>query len=156
MNSLISTLGIAFLILASSTITTNGEIKMSNTFEIHSWDEAPYLELDNGVKYSNAKLNKTYVGDLEGKGQLTYLMSYNAAGHAYFTGVEHFEGSIAGKVGQLSIAHEGQFADGIVESRFRIIEGSQQGELIGFSGEGGYTTGHSMKVDYEFSASHAE
>jgi len=126
---------------------------MSNTFEIHSWDEVPYLELDNGVKYSNAKLLKTYSGELQGKGQLEYLMSYNELGQAYFTGIEHFEGDIAGQVGSLSIAHEGTFIDGVVKSTFRIIDGSQRERLVGLTGEGAYTTGHSMTVDYDFSYS---
>jgi len=134
MNNWIVTLSISLLVLFTGAITARGDTELSNIFEIHSWDEAPYLELENGVKYSNAKLLKTYNGELQGKGQLTYLMSYNESGHAYFTGVEHFEGSIAGRMGQLSIAHEGTFVDGIVESRFRIIDGSQQQELVGLIG----------------------
>ena len=156
MNNWIVTLSISFLVLFTGAITARGDTKLSNIFEIHSWDEAPYLELENGVKYSNAKLLKTYNGELQGKGQLTYLMSYNESGHAYFTGVEHFEGSVAGRKGQLSIAHEGTFVDGVVESRFRIIDGSQQQELVGLIGDGSYTTGHSMQVNYEFSFSKAE
>lgn len=157
MNRSIVTLSTAFLVVfTDATMTARGETKMSNIFEIHSWDETPYMELENGVKYSNAKLLKTYSGKLEGKGQLTYLMSYNESGHAYFTGLEHFEGNIAGLTGHIAIAHEGTFIDGVVESNFKIVDGSQQGELVGITGEGSYTTGHSMQVNYEFSFSKAE
>ena len=123
---------------------------MNNTFEIKSWDEAPYLELNNGVKYSRAKLVKEYTGQIVGVGQLEYLITYNESGSSFFTGIEHFEGTLNNLKGTFSMVHEGTFADGSVESKFRIIENSQTNELAKATGEGSYKTGHSMSVDFDF------
>ena len=43
------------------------ENTMTNTYEIKSWDEEPYLELENSAKYSNAKLQKTIQVNLKAK-----------------------------------------------------------------------------------------
>lgn len=126
------------------------EQSMKNTFEIRSWDEAPYLEFESTAKYSRAKLDKRYAGALNGVGQLEYLMTYNQSGAAYFVGIEHFEGEIDGKTGTFSIAHSGSFEKSTVTSEFEVIEGSQTGKLVGLKGQGSYITGHSMIVDFEF------
>jgi len=126
---------------------------MKNSFEIQSWDEAPYLEFENGAKYSKAKLMKKYSGNFNGQGQLEYLMAYNESGAAYFTGIEHFDGTIGTKTGTMSIVHQGSFENGSVTSSFEIVNGSQTGELAGISGEGKYQTGHSMTVEFDFSYS---
>ena len=124
---------------------------MTNTYEIKSWDEEPYLELENSAKYSNAKLQKNYSGEFEGEGQLQYLMAYNESGAAYFTGIEHFKGQINGVKGYLSFAHKGSFKNGSVDSSFHIIEGSQSESFTKLLGEGNFSTGHSMTVEFEFS-----
>ena len=126
---------------------------MKNVFEIASWDEAPYLELDSGAKYSSAKISKIYSGVMVGTASLDYLMAYNPSGEAHFTGIEHFEGTIDNKQGTVSILHNGTFADGSVTSTFHIISGSQTGELIGIEGKGSYTTSHSLIVEFEFNYS---
>ena len=144
--------------LSANTITkitqkTNGETTLKNTFTIASWDETTYLELENDAKYANAKLLKQYSGELKGQGQLEYLMAYSTATSAYFTGLEHFTGTLGEKRGTLTIAHEGVFKGGQVSSSFRIIDGSQTGELAGVTGEGHYNAGHSMTVDFNFTHS---
>jgi len=122
---------------------------MKNRFEISSWDEKPYLELNDGAKYSRATIKKQYQGQLIGDGQLEYIMSYFADGNASFVGIEHFTGSVDGKTGSATFEHKGTFKDGIAESAFHIIGGSGSGELLGLTGEGHYKTGHSMTVEFE-------
>ena len=148
---------ILFHITIASILVTFGDVaglgreqSMKNTFEIESWDEVPYLEFENSTKYSRAKLSKRYAGAMNGNGQLEYLMAYNEKGAAHFVGIEHFEGEVDGKIGTLSVAHKGSFKKGVVTSTFEIIEGSQTGKLVSLNGQGSYTTGHSMIVDFEF------
>lgn len=124
---------------------------MKNSFEIQSWDESPYLEFDSGAKYSRATLKKKYTGVLTGDATLEYLMAYNDSGAAHFTGIEHFDGKVDGKMGTFSIMHDGVFEAGVVRSSFRVIEGSQTDGLSGLKGEGSYEAGHSMLVDFDFS-----
>lgn len=126
------------------------EVNMTNTFDIKSWDESPYLEFKSGTKHSRAKVVKEYSGELIGKGHLEYLMAYNDSGAAYFTGIEHFEGRLGDRKGTFSMVHEGTFSEGSVTSTFRILGGSQSGELVKLTGEGGYKTGHSMSVNFDF------
>lgn len=121
---------------------------MKNTFEISSWDEAPYLELDNGVKYSRATIKKKYQGRLEGNGQLEYVMAYHGDGSASFVGLEYFLGSFDGKQGSTTFEHRGTFREGVAESKFNVIAGSSNDKLVGLTGSGAYTTGHSMTVEF--------
>ena len=122
---------------------------MKNRFDIISWDEKPYLELGDGVKYSKTSVAKTYHGRLEGNAQLEYLMVYYGDGQATFVGIEHFEGTFDGKKGAIAFEHKGIFKDGIAESEFITIVGSALNELVGLNLEGHYKTGHSMTVEFE-------
>ena len=151
--SFLTTLAFDGVFAFNDAFETKGNIRMKNTFEIQSWDESPYLEFDSGAKYSRAKLKKKYTGLLTGDGTLEYLMAYNQTGAAHFTGIEHFEGEVDGNEGTISIVHEGVFEAGVVNSTFRVIEGSQTAGLINLKGEGSFKTGHSMSVEFDFNHS---
>jgi len=122
---------------------------MKNTFDIISWEEKPYLELNDGVKYSKISVAKTYHGRLEGNGQLEYLMVYYSDGQATFVGVEHFDGTFDGKKGSIAFEHKGIFKDGMAESEFITIVASALDGLVGLNLEGHYKTGHSMTIEFE-------
>lgn len=121
---------------------------MKNTFTMTTWDEAPYLELSDEVKYTRAQVSKTYDGQLVGNGQLEYILAYHAKSAATFVGIEHFNGSVDGKKGSVTISHSGTFKDGIVTSEFCIISASTTQDLIGLTGNGRFTSGHSMAVEF--------
>jgi len=122
---------------------------MKNKFDITSWDEKPYLELADGVKYAKTHVSKNYHGRLEGSAHLEYLMVYYGDGQATFVGIEHFEGAFDGKEGGIALEHKGVFRNGIAESEFTTIVGSGLNDLIGLNLEGHYKTGHSMTVEFE-------
>lgn len=122
---------------------------MKNKFDITSWDEKPYLELGDGVKYSKASVVKTYHGRLDGRAQLEYLMVYYGDGQATFVGVEHFEGTFDGKKGSIAFEHKGILKGGIAESEFTTIVGSGRNGLVGLNVEGHYKAGHSMTIEFE-------
>jgi len=126
---------------------------MKNTFKITSWDEVPYLELHTSAKFSRAKVVKEYSGEICGEGQLEYLLAYNTSGSAYFTGIEHFTGTVNNRHGSVTIVHEGTFVKGSVKSSFRFLDGSQTEALIGLNGTGHYKTEHSTTVNYNLAHS---
>ena len=61
-------------------------------FAIQGWDEKPYNEGDNVPKLTRASVTKTFTGDLEGEGQVEYLMMYRSGGSATFVGLERVVG----------------------------------------------------------------
>jgi hypothetical protein len=63
-------------------------------FAIKSWDEKPYSESQDQPRLTRASVTKTYTGDIEGDGQVEYLMMYRADGSAAFVGLERVVGRI--------------------------------------------------------------
>jgi len=52
------------------------------TFEIKSWEEKTYDELEGGAKLTRARITKIYHGDIEAESTLEYLMMYRLDGTA--------------------------------------------------------------------------
>jgi hypothetical protein len=48
-------------------------------FALKAWDEKPYSEGVDLPKLTRASVTKTFTGDLEGDGQVEYLMVYRGA-----------------------------------------------------------------------------
>lgn len=124
-----------------------------NYFEIAAWDEAPYLEGENGIKHTRAAIVKNYSGIIAGTGKLEYLMSYHQNGSVYFVGIEKVEGSYNGRKGSFSLTHQGTFNEGVATSEFSVIAHSGTGELATFSGQGKYAAGHAKQIPFEFAGS---
>ena len=123
---------------------------MHHEFEILSWDESSYLDINERSKFTRATIRKKYTGTLQGEGRLDYLMAYDNEGNATFVGIERVTGSIDGRTGSFSLREEGVFANGVVASYFTVIEGSAEGELSKLKGGGHYKTGEAPKVSFEF------
>lgn len=112
------------------------------TFQITSWDEKPYQEIEGAVKLTNAKVTQAYAGAIEGTSSIEYLLSYTAHGTAIFVGLERISGVVAGKTGTLVIQHSGSFSEGKAQSAWSIVEGSGTGDLASLRGKGSYVAGH--------------
>jgi hypothetical protein len=139
------------LIVFSVLITGIGGDKMTKTeFQIKSWDERPYFEGIDGIKLTRAAVIKTYTGEISGEGFLEYLMAYTPDGTADFTGIERVVGMAGNRTGSFLLFHTGTFQNGVATSSCRVIEGSATGELKGMTGSGGFSTGHSMTVAFDF------
>ena len=61
-------------------------------FAIKTWDEKPYSETPGEPKLTRASVTKTFSGDVEGDGQVEYLMMYRSDGSASFVGLERVVG----------------------------------------------------------------
>jgi hypothetical protein len=68
-------------------------------FAIKNWDEKPYSEGPDLPRLTRASVTKTFAGDIEGEGQVEYLMMYRGDGSATFVGLERVVGRIGGKTG---------------------------------------------------------
>ena len=123
-------------------------------FSITSWDEKPYSEGPDLPKLTRATVTKTLTGDIEGEGQVEYLMMYGSDGSATFVGLERVVGRIGGKAGSFVLQRTGIFESGQAKESYSVIPGSGTGELRGLRGDGtsavGHGTEHPITLNYEF------
>lgn len=110
----------------------------TGTVETKNWEETTCAESDEGTLLTRASVSVSFQGDIEGKGTEEYLMFYPGDDSASFVGMEHVEGSIAGKSGSFAIQHKGTSADGVLKSDWSVVPESGTGELQGLRGEGTY------------------
>ena len=114
-------------------------------FAIERWDEKPYSEGPDQPKLTRASVTKTYTGDIEGDGQVEYLMMYRGDGSATFLGLERVVGRIGGKSGSFVLQRTGVFEGGQAKESYSVVAGSGTGDLRGLSGEGHSSVGHGME-----------
>lgn len=124
-------------------------------FAIQSWDEKPYSEGQDRPKLTRASVIKTYSGDIEGEGQVEYLMMYRLDGSATFVGLERVVGHVRGKAGTFVLQRSGIFENGVAKESYSVVPGSGTGELRSLRGEGASALGHGteypLTLNYELS-----
>ena len=122
-------------------------------FAIKSWDEKPYSEGQDLHKLTRATVSKTFTGDLEGEGQVEYLMMYRADGTAAFVGLERISGRLGGRSGTFVLQRTGVFEGGKASESYAVVPGSASGQLRGLRGGGTSAVGHGAEhpftLDYE-------
>lgn len=114
-------------------------------FAITKWEEKPYNEGQDLPKLTRASVTKTFTGDVEGEGQVEYLMMYRSDGSAAFVGLERVVGRIGGKTGSFVLQRTGVFESGQAKETYFVIPGSGTEELRGLRGEGSSAVGHGME-----------
>jgi hypothetical protein len=115
-------------------------------FAIKSWEERPYGEGQDLPKLTRATVTKTFTGDIEGEGQVEYLMMYRSDGSATFVGLERIIGRIHSKAGSFVLQRNGTFASGQATESYSVIPGSATGELHGLRGDGTSAVGHGWSI----------
>jgi hypothetical protein len=124
-------------------MTTHASAK----FEIKSWDEAAYLELDGGRKFTRASVSQLASGDVQGESSAETLMYYREDGTASYTGLTHIAGRIGDREGSFVLQSTGEFDGTTARSTSVIVPGSGTGELAGIRGTGDSASTH---ADYPF------
>jgi len=123
-------------------------------FAIRTWDEKPFGEAHGLPRLTRASVAKTFTGDIEGDGQVEYLMMYRGDGSATFVGLERVVGRIASKTGTFVLQRIGTFENGQARESYSVIPGSATGDLLGLNGDGNSAVGHGMEhpfeLNYEF------
>jgi hypothetical protein len=120
-------------------------------FAIKSWDEKPYSEGQDRPKLTRASVTKTYTGDIEGEGEVEYLMMYRSDGSATFVGLERVVGRMDGKTGTFVLQRTGIFESGQAKESYFVIAGSASGELQGLRGDGSSAVGHGLEHPFTLS-----
>lgn len=120
-------------------------------FAIKSWDEKPYSEGQDRPRLTRASVTKTYTGDIEGEGQVEYLMMYRSDGSATFVGLEQVVGRVGGKTGTFVLQRTGVFEGGQAKESYAVISGSATGDLQGLRGDGTSAVGHGMEHPFVLS-----
>ncbi len=124
-------------------------------FAIKTWDEKPYSEGPDLPRLTRATVTKTLTGDINGEGQVEYLMMYRSDGSATFIGLERIVGRVGGKAGTFVLQRIGTFEGGQATESYSVIPGSATGELQGLRGEGTSAVGHGLEhpfvLNYELS-----
>ena len=122
-------------------------------FAIKTWDEKAYSEGQDLPKLTRAIVTKTFTGDIEGEGQVEYLMMYRSDGSATFVGLERVVGQIGGKTGTFVLQRTGVFEGGLAKESYSVIPGSATDRLRGLRGEGSSAVGHGLEhpftLEYE-------
>jgi hypothetical protein len=125
-------------------------------FAIKTWDEKSYSEGEDLPRLTRASVTKTFTGDLEGEGQVEYLMMYRNDGSATFVGLERVVGRIAGKTGTFVLQRIGVFESGQAKESYSVVPGSATGELRGLQADGTSAVGHGMEhpftLNYDLNA----
>lgn len=114
-------------------------------FAIKSWDEKPYSEGQDRPRLTRASVTKAYTGDIEGEGQVEYLMMYRSDGSAAFVGLEQVVGRVGTKAGTFVLQRTGLFEGGLAKESYAVIAGSATGDLQGLRGDGNSAVGHGME-----------
>src|SRR5947207_10644501 len=113
---------------------------MKNTanarFSISAWDEKPYSEGQDLPKLTRASVRKTFSGDIEGEGQVEYLMIYSSDGSAAFVGLERIVGRIGGKAGRFVLQRIGMCESGHAKESYAVLPGSAATGRRGLPGGG--------------------
>lgn len=116
------------------------------TFEVNM---APQQD---DVPVGRFTLDKTFSGDVIGKGAGQMISKRLENGTAVYFAIEEFEGSINGKEGSFTFLHKGRMTSASQSLGISILEGSGSGELASISGslsihqEGG---NHSYELKYK-------
>ena len=127
----------------------------TGTFEVKTWDEKPYSEIDGGPKLTRASVTKSFHGDIEGEGTLEYLMIYRDDGSASIVGLESVVGRVGDRSGSFVLQHSGIFEGDTAKTTWFVVPGSGTGDLRGLRGEGGFVAQHGQQhtpftLDYDF------
>ena len=123
-------------------------------FEVQSWDENPYVELDGGAKLTRASVGQAFTGDLEGEGSVEWLMCYRQDKTADFVGLQRFVGRLGSRSGSFVMRTQGGFDGTEAKGSLAVVAGSGTEELSGITGGGAFVAPHgstpSVDLDYDF------
>lgn len=126
--------------------------KAKGSFEVASWDEETYEEVDGG-KLTRASVTQTFTGDVEGEGAVQWLMSYRKDGTARFVGLQRVRGSIGGLTGRFVMETIGEFDGKVAAGTWAVVAGAGTADLERLRGTGSFEaplgSKPSFELDYE-------
>ena len=122
-------------------------------FEVQSWEENAYVELEGDAKLTRASVGQAFTGDLDGEGSVEWLMCYREDKTADFVGLQRFVGSLGSRSGSFVMKTQGGFDGSKAKGRLDVIAGSGTEELSGITGTGEFVapmgSTASVELDYD-------
>jgi len=123
-------------------------MRARGSFNVASWDEKPYHE-DASGKLTLAIVSQTFAGDVSGRGDARWLMSYRPDGTAHFVGLQLVDGQVDGRRGSFVLETIGDFDGRSATWKARVVDGSADGDLRGMRGAGSFGAEHGPEATYE-------
>ncbi len=123
--------------------------KATGGFELASWEEETYEELEGGGKLTRASVTQTFTGDIEGEGAVQWLMAYGKDGTAHFVGFQRVRGAIGDRKGSFVMETIGDFDGTVATWTCAVVSGSGTDELAGLTGKGTFGAPHGPKASFE-------
>ena len=112
--------------------------KAAGSFELASWDEETYEDLDDGGKLTRASVTQNFSGDIEGDGAVQWLMAYRPDGTAHFVGFQRVRGAIGERKGSFVLETIGDFDGKLATWSATVVPGTASGDLEGLTGTGDF------------------
>lgn len=129
---------------------------LDTKFEITSWDERPYRELDDAGKFTRADVQLTAsAGGLEAEAFFEALMCYLGDGSSSYVSLLHVSGRIGERAGSFTLQGNGTYDGTTARTDFAVVPNSGSGDLAGISGSGVSVSTHAdypympLTLDYE-------
>ena len=119
------------------------------SFEVTSWEEETYEEMDDGGKLTRASVAQTFTGDIEGNGAVQWLMSYRADGTAHFVGLQRVRGTMAERSGAFVLETIGEFDGKVARWAASVVDGSGTGGLRGLTGSGTFEAPNGPRASFD-------
>jgi uncharacterized protein DUF3224 len=123
------------------------------SLQVQNWDEQTYDERDGARKLTQANVQQSITGDIEGSTDVRWIMAYASETRSEYVGIQVVTGTIGGKEGAFVLRSVGTFADGVATADVTVVEGSGTGELEGITGSGSFSApmgeDATMTLDYE-------
>ena len=122
----------------------------TGTLEITSWDEKPYLEIDDERKLTTTTVTQNLQGDVVGEGSATWLAAYRADGTADFLGFQRIVGTIGDAEGSIVLRMSGGYDGSVARSDWEVVVGTGTGALEGMTGSGVFEAPSDGTPSYTF------
>lgn len=110
--------------------------RAEGTFEVTSWNEEPYEQIDEKRKLTRASVTQRFTGGIEGKGSVEWLMCYRPDGTADWVGMQQVTGAVDGTEGAFVLQTAGTFDGAVAKGDWSVVPGSGTGGLGSLRGEG--------------------
>ena len=122
----------------------------TGTLEITSWDEKPYLEIDDERKLTTTTVTQNLQGDVVGDGSATWLAAYRADGTADFLGFQRIVGTIGDAEGSIVLRMSGGYDGSVARSHWEVVVGTGTGALEAMTGSGVFEAPSDGTPSYTF------
>lgn len=123
--------------------------KATGSFRITSFNEDTYEDRGDGAKLTHAWGDQAFSGDIEGDGQVHWLMSYRPDGTATYVGLQRIKGTVSGRRGSFVIDASGDFDGGASRGNWSIIPGSGTDDLDAITGTGTFEAPGGPNATYD-------